>query len=250
MSKDFLNFIGRGSAFNPNMGGNTSAFFLTDNDTTFNLIDCGASVFFRILDLELLENIKKVNVFITHTHDDHIGSLSSLILYCYYVKKIHINLYDFNMRLSGLPSILLSMGVNHKMYRLNKGINEDNMRLELGNNITIIGFGIDHVREIKSTAYEIVYDKQIIIYTGDHNDARINDDYFTQYGYDRIYTDCSITKEGSYPHVNIEQLCKRFAKYQRSKVYCMHLESEEAIELIKSNGFNVVELYTKNKEEK
>lgn len=248
MGKNFLNFIGRGSAFNPNMGGNTSAFFLTDNDKTFNLIDCGCTVFFRILELKLLDNIKKVNVFITHTHDDHIGSLASLIEYCHYIKKIPVNLYDFNFKLSSLPSILLSLDVDYKMYRLNRGINEENMRLELGNGTTIIGFGVDHVPKLKSTAYEIVNANEIMIYTGDHNDARINDDYFTQYGYHKIYTDCSVKEFSGNPHVNVEQLCKRFAKYQRDKVYCMHLESFEADEIIKSKGFNVVELYEREED--
>lgn len=246
MCKDFLKFIGRGSAFTPNMGGNTSAFFLSD-ENTLNLIDCGGTVFFRVLELELLENIKKVNVFITHTHDDHIGSLASLISYCFHQKNIAVNVYDFNLKLSGIPSILLSLGVDHRMYRLNKDISQDSMRLELGNNITVIGFGIDHVKGLKSTAYEITNGKEIIIYTGDHNDARINDDYFTQFGYDRIYTDCTLIKSSSYPHVSMEQLSRRFSKYQRAKVYCMHLDSEEAIEIIKDQGFNVVELYTNKK---
>lgn len=248
--KDFLQFIGIGSAFNMDkkMGGNTSAFFYTDGNKTLNLIDCGATVFNRIIELELLNNIKKVNVFITHTHDDHIGSLATLIEYCHYILKIPVNLYDFNFKLSGLPSILLSLDVDYSMYRLNQGINETNMHLELGDGIRIVGFQVDHKPKIKSTAFEIVTGKEIIIYTGDHNDARINDDYFTMYGYDRIYTDCSVQKFSGNPHVNVEQLCKRFAKYQRSKVYCMHIESEEAINIIKSNGFNVVNVY--NKEEK
>ena len=73
-----LKFLGRGSAFNVKEG-NTSAYYKKDN--ILLLIDCGTTVFKSILDQHLLDNVKEVNVLITHLHDDHVGSLSSLIRY-------------------------------------------------------------------------------------------------------------------------------------------------------------------------
>ena len=84
-----LNFLGRGSAFNINEG-NTSAYFYSNGELF--LIDCGESVFEKIIRNYLLDNIKAINILITHTHGDHVGSLGSLILYCFY--NLDINLSD------------------------------------------------------------------------------------------------------------------------------------------------------------
>ena len=52
-----LSFLGRGCAFNPKEG-NNSAYFI-ENNTLF-LIDCGESIFERIISTNLLENIDDV----------------------------------------------------------------------------------------------------------------------------------------------------------------------------------------------
>lgn len=59
-----LKFLGRGSAFNPKEG-NTSAYFI-DNNQLF-LIDCGETVFEKLVDSDLLKNIDSINLMITHT---------------------------------------------------------------------------------------------------------------------------------------------------------------------------------------
>ena len=62
-----LLFLGRGAAFNPKEG-NTSAYFLENNQLF--LIDCGESIFERIINKNILKNIDAINVLITHTHSD------------------------------------------------------------------------------------------------------------------------------------------------------------------------------------
>ena len=84
-----LKFLGRGSAFNVKEG-NTSAFFYSNGELF--LIDCGESVFERVVNNYLLDNIKAINILITHTHGDHVGSLGSLILYCYHNLDIKVNI--------------------------------------------------------------------------------------------------------------------------------------------------------------
>lgn len=84
-----LNFLGRGAAFNPKEG-NTSAFFI-DNNELF-LIDCGESIFKEIIENNILNNIEKINIMITHTHCDHIGSIGSLIMYSYYKLNNKVNI--------------------------------------------------------------------------------------------------------------------------------------------------------------
>ena len=56
------------------------------------LIDCGETVFSEIKRNGLVEDVNNLYVFITHTHSDHIGSLSSLIHYMHYVKNKAIQL--------------------------------------------------------------------------------------------------------------------------------------------------------------
>lgn len=64
MKTQTLNFLGRGSAFNTNEGSNSA--FIKDNDTLF-LIDCGEDTFSKIIKFNILENIKNIHIFITHT---------------------------------------------------------------------------------------------------------------------------------------------------------------------------------------
>lgn len=84
-----LNFLGRESAFNPKEG-NNSAYFI-ENKELF-LIDCGEDVFGRIIKLNLFDGIDTVNLMLTHTHSDHIGSLGSLVMYSFYVLHKYVNI--------------------------------------------------------------------------------------------------------------------------------------------------------------
>lgn len=77
-----LNFLGCGSAFNP-LYGNTSAYF-TNKDQLY-VIDGGESVFLKLYQKELLKKYAGITIMVTHMHADHVGSLPSIISYCYYV---------------------------------------------------------------------------------------------------------------------------------------------------------------------
>ena len=70
-----IQFLGTGGAFHPKHG--SSSALLQFGKTI--LIDCGNDVFAKLLEQELVKSIDYV--FITHTHEDHISSLSSLIYY-------------------------------------------------------------------------------------------------------------------------------------------------------------------------
>ena len=71
-----LDFLGLGSAFNTDLG-NTSAYI--KKNTSLLLIDCGSTVFSKLHRIGLLDGVSDIYVIITHTHADHIGSLSDLI---------------------------------------------------------------------------------------------------------------------------------------------------------------------------
>ena len=76
-----VEIIGSGGAFDTDKI-NSSFIIHTDKDDRKILIDCGYNVFNYIKE----KGYNVEDVFITHTHADHIGSLESLIFYNYFVK--------------------------------------------------------------------------------------------------------------------------------------------------------------------
>ena len=70
-----INFLGTGGAFHPHLGG--SSMIMQFGPTI--LVDCGGGVFEKLLEQKLVKDIDYI--FITHTHEDHISSLSTLIYY-------------------------------------------------------------------------------------------------------------------------------------------------------------------------
>ena len=113
-----LKFIGTGSAFNQDLG-NTSAY-IKDGETLL-LIDCGETVFQRIKEIKLLDDVKKVYIAITHNHSDHIGSLGSLVEYLYFIKEIVPNFVLANgdnavEQEKSLRDYLTSVGVEEDKY--------------------------------------------------------------------------------------------------------------------------------------
>lgn len=238
----FLKFIGIGCAFNPEMG-NTSAFMKTDNGERLVLFDCGEDVFKRIKSLGILNGVKYVDIFITHNHSDHMGSLGTLLSYLYYIHKIKANVYDIKKK-SKLRRVLILTGVMGDIYTFNESL--EGSRVELESNLVITGFPVKHYDTIDSTAYEIMYKDQLVLYTGDHNDKSIYNNTQILDLYDIIYTDCSCKNFNGNPHVYIGDLKSSIPRGIRDKVFCMHVESEEAIEQIKKLGFGVVERYMGN----
>ncbi len=76
-------FIGAGGAHDIRIG--NSAALLTWKGETF-LIDCGFTVYPRLVEKNLVE--KPQAVLITHLHDDHIGSLSAFLYHRHFLSKL------------------------------------------------------------------------------------------------------------------------------------------------------------------
>ena len=84
-----LTFLGRGSAFNPGEG-NTSAYLREDGRVL--LLDCGETVFGRLIDRGVLADAREVYAVVSHLHSDHCGSLSTLALYCFWRMRQQLTL--------------------------------------------------------------------------------------------------------------------------------------------------------------
>lgn len=85
-----IKFIGTGGAFDYEHF--NSAALVTRQGANF-LIDCGNRCYSRLRELGLADRID--HILITHTHDDHVGSLASLILHQKHVssRKVRVKLY-------------------------------------------------------------------------------------------------------------------------------------------------------------
>ena len=84
--------LGNGTAFEPHK---TNTAFTVMNDTI--LIDCGYNVFEKLLNTVDENGTSIANkieyIFITHAHDDHIGSLSSFLYWVEFVRKSPVTVF-------------------------------------------------------------------------------------------------------------------------------------------------------------
>lgn len=225
-----LKFIGSGNAFNYKLG-NNSAYYIS-GETIF-IIDCGSTVFEKILENNLLVGIKNINVLITHMHSDHIGSLGDLVGYAFFKLDIVINiLYPESNK---LKNYLLSVGINTKTYNLI----EINKVLHF-KNIDITPIKQRHIGELVCFGYILNIDGNNIYYSGDSNS--IPDEILvTIDSFDYFYQDVSFHDFTNNPHLSFNRLKRIINDDFRKKVWIMHLDEffirEEAIQY----GFNVVE---------
>lgn len=227
-----LKFLGRGSAFNTKEG-NTSSYIKQDSHLL--LIDCGENIFERIMNNNLLDGIEKVDVLITHLNSDHVGSLSSLIYYCYFIKKFKVNVYFPSYE---LQELLKLMGHKREEYNFHRVIS-----IEKIGNISIIPIKVSHIETINCYSYFIkIYNEQDkwIYYSGDSNKITLDNEDLVEL--DEIYQDTSSTDYEGNVHLSLKKLCDAIPVEYRHKVYCMHIDKEELIENAKYQGFNVVEI--------
>lgn len=234
-----LKFIGTGSASNSEMG-NTSAYILENG--TLLLIDCGSTVFSRIKEINLLDEVKKVYVIITHTHNDHIGSLATLIEYLYYFKNIVTNIVLTNSENSEiqentLHSYLTLSGVAEDFYEFVYG---DMMEDVFENLVKIEMPEIKHSKMLTSHAVEIYFKDFIIYYTGDHKDMSYAKKVAKKLKEnDFVYTDCTLIDNTKIPHIALNSLEEIFPEEQRKQVCCMHFENYNTYSEAKQSGFRV-----------
>lgn len=240
-----LEFLGRGSAFNPQEG-NTSAFLIENNNML--LIDCGETIFGSLIENNLLDNIKDVNVLITHLHPDHVGSLGSLIYYCYYRKNIKLNIVvDDNVEyINSLKIILYEFGVKFYMYNI---INTEELVGKFKNFDSVKFIPTVHYEGMDSYGIMFKTEKGLVYYSGDTNELEfiksiIKEDIKLY----KIYVESTFCKDyPETPHMSLEILDKNIPQNLRDKFYCMHFDDEESMTMARRLGFNVVETYKKGR---
>ena len=231
-----LNFLGRGSAFNTNEGSNSA--FIKDNDTLF-LIDCGEDTFSKIIKFNILENIKNIHIFITHTHSDHYGSLSSLIYYARYIRSIipHVYCTDEN-----LFTILNISG--HKDEYI-KHLLLHNEVITVSNNLCFKSIPVKHTNTLSSSGLIINYLDKTIYFSGDCNELLTDAIDKIRSGHDiEYYQDTSTFKTPV--HLHIDDLTTNTLPEDRDKIFCMHIEGNDIFKIAKENNLKIVELFQPN----
>jgi Cft2 family RNA processing exonuclease len=233
-----LTFLGRGAGFNP-AEGSTSAYFI--HKGTMFLIDCGESVFQTVLENKILDTVSGLNVFITHTHSDHTGSIGSLFLYASMVKNITPNIIiDLNMGyLSDLRALLGIFGLTEKMYHFVDAPALDGCYSSFSK---IRYVKTRHCDELESCGILFETEQGLVFYTGDMRDpAPLLEIIKSGHAIDKIYIDSNNNREPSVHHISIHTLDDILPPEIKPKIYCMHINNSRCVEEATAYGFNVVD---------
>lgn len=222
-----LNFIGNGSCFNTAFG-NNSAYYFNNQKQSLLLIDCGETVFERLMKQKLLENIKTIDILITHMHTDHIGSLSSLLFYCEYGKGIVPTV--IYPEKSTMQQYLSLVGNEPQAYKLINPTECENYRIK--------EIKQEHSKFINAYGYILDLEGRKIYYSGDTKTIQKPIiEAFREGRFDDFYQDVSRFETPA--HMNIETLGALFNKEERNKITCMHFDDEITRTKAECLGFNV-----------
>ena len=170
-----IKFLGTGGAFHPSCG--SSSALLQFGKTV--LIDCGNDVFSKLLEQELVDQIDYA--FITHTHEDHISSLSSLIYYKKLILKETLKIECVDSVAKKLETYLYDVCGHLKGDFIINGNKGDVDYFDLNMKIHKVDYGPNHTpRKPDFPASGFVFEFKFegkylhIVYSGDLNISFIN----------------------------------------------------------------------------
>ena len=220
-----LNFLGCGSAFNP-LYGNTSAYF-TNKDQLY-VIDGGESVFLKLYQKELLKKYAGITIMVTHMHADHVGSLPSIISYCYYVlgKKVTVIYPE-----KSLWILLGLMGIDPDIYIPVES------SLFTAEGLKVWAVSVKHADDISCFGYIIEFAGEKIYYSGDSYEIPKDVlDGFYKREISTIYQDTTEFTSDHRSHCPLEELEECIPADLRRNVFCMHFTTDFT-EKLKKKGF-------------
>ena len=233
-----LKFIGIGSAFNTKLG-NTSAYIKENN--TLLLIDCGELTFDRILKLNLLSDVNEVHIAVTHTHPDHIGSLGSLIFYCYFIKKIKPTFHSAD---NDFIELLEIMGVTEEHCEFDNCAFDQFAEIE-NLNLQLLFIPTKHVKELTSFGILIlnIITRENAYYSGDSYEIPKSILYGLECGeLHYLYQDtCKAYYEGNV-HLSLRKFTEVIPEELRGKIFIMHTDEGFDFDDAKELGFNIAEI--------
>jgi ribonuclease BN (tRNA processing enzyme) len=241
-----LKFLGSGGAFNTERG-NTSAYLELGSELF--LFDLGEDVFNKLIKSKLFEHKTKVNIFITHLHGDHVGSLGTTIAYLFIkqFKQDKDKICIFHPT-EAISKLLQMQGILEDWYTLNRSkrneIPVDGMLryLEYNFNPTKHTSLLNENGESNCYSLELSMKKEFrLFFSGDTNE--FNEKLNNPSHYDYIYhevTDIENT-EVHFSYKRLLDVTKGMSVGERAKFFLMHLDEDFDVAKAKHDGFNIAE---------
>lgn len=159
-----IKFLGTGGAFDYEFG-NSSA--LVEFQGVNILIDCGNSVYRRLRETKLAEKIDYI--LITHFHDDHVGSLSSVILHHKYFldpprkARILVPNDTFKKQIYDYVNFSLTEPLNYLEF----------LPIETIPGLTAIDTYGKHIEGMQTWAFIFEKEDEILAFSGDLGDPNV-----------------------------------------------------------------------------
>ena len=223
-----IQFLGKGSGYNPGYG-NTSAFF-SIGDKLF-LIDCGETVFEKLMSMNFeFGRYSESTIIITHFHTDHIGSLGSTLSFMQ-LNGSKVNVVFPNRK---IVDLLNTIGITPDLYTYCS-----EMPAHLANLVRTQAVSVNHAPVLNCFGYTFFVGDLTFYYGGDSNAIPEEIlDKFLKGEIKYIFQDTSFEKNVNKGHGSLEYLEKIIPKDLRNRVFCMHLGSNFD-KTVKEKGFGI-----------
>lgn len=236
-----LTFLGVGSAFNTELG-NTSAWLR--KGTQLLLLDCGGTVFERILKRKLLKDITSLDICLTHTHGDHVGSLGDLILYCHYLLNMKPTIR--HPERERIHLLLTLLGVPEETYEL-----ADTATFSIEGWLDGRFVRQIHTDTMPAYGLELKQPGHALWYSGDSRGIPMEIlEAFLSGEIDLFYQDASGRDDPDSLHMSLDHLKGLIPEALRHQVVCMHQDEAFSRETAQNLGFQVAEADADSPDEK
>lgn len=247
-------FLGIGSAFNIELG-NTSCFYYKEGDAEkniipeINLIDCGWDVFSKLKKYGYLEDKPNINIYITHLHGDHIGSLSTLLEYSFHVNKRSCRIYYHNEKeiRTLLDSMIVEPGIYsvHDAWLADCGAIRDKDKLN-----HLVPHIIKHDKINNSYVFKMKHPNHFGTSYFAWDSAGVSPDIYNDFITELVgvknlkdvylFHDCCLANYPGNVHTYYKLLLDLVPEDIRSHVFPVHIDDERVLNIMVDAGFGDV----------